>query len=93
VNMTIQMDPVPLRVDEHGAIRIGNSRVTLDVIIAEHKRGASPEENAEEYDTLELADVYTAIGYYLRHAGQVAVYCRGGNKKRLPCRRRLRTRA
>lgn len=72
--MVIQADPVPLRVDEDGAIRIGKSRVTLDVIVAEHKRGSSPQAIADEYDTLELADVYAAIAYYLRHTNEVAVY-------------------
>jgi uncharacterized protein (DUF433 family) len=72
--MVIQTDPVPLRVDDQGAIRIGNSRVTLDVVIAEHKKGASPETIAEEFDTLELADIYAALAYYLRHEEEVGAY-------------------
>ena len=71
---SIAVDPVPLRVDEHGAIRVGTSRVTLDVIVAEHRRGASPERIAEEYDTLELADVYAVIAYFLRHGDEVKTY-------------------
>src|SRR6516164_8612539 len=72
--MVIQADPVPLSVDDHGTVRIGNSRVTLDVVLAEHKKGASPEAIAEEFDTLDLADIYAAIAYSLRHADDVAAY-------------------
>ena len=56
------------------AVVFGDSRVALEVIIAEHKKGATPERIAEEYDTLHLADVYAAIAYYLRHAEEVAAY-------------------
>src|SRR5258708_1317043 len=74
MNMVIQTDPVPLRVDDQGAIRIGNSRVTLEVLIAEHKKGAPPETIAAGLDTLELADIYAAIAYCLRHREEVAAY-------------------
>ena len=71
---TIQNDRVPLRVDDDGAIRIGNSRVTLEVIVAEHRTGLSPEAIAAEYDTLHLADIYAAIAYCIRHADEVDAY-------------------
>jgi uncharacterized protein (DUF433 family) len=74
--LTIQTDPVPLRIDEHGAIRIGKSQVTLDLIVREFEDGASPEEIAYNYSTLELADVYAAITYYVRHKEQVGEYVR-----------------
>ncbi|MBM4071018.1 MAG: DUF433 domain-containing protein [Planctomycetes bacterium] len=70
----IEADPMPLRVDEDGAIRVGDSRVTLDVILAEHRRGVTPEQIAEEYDTVNLADIYAALGYCLRHGEQIAAY-------------------
>lgn len=72
--MVIQADPIPLTVDDQGTVRVGNSRVTLDVVLAEHRKGASPEAIAEEFDTLELADIYAAIAYSLRHADEVAAY-------------------
>jgi uncharacterized protein (DUF433 family) len=65
--LKIQTDPIPLRVDEHGVIRVGDSQVVLDVVIREFNNGAEPEAIAHGYPTLHLADVYGAIAYYLRH--------------------------
>jgi uncharacterized protein (DUF433 family) len=76
--MTIPLhaDPVPLRVDDSGAIRVGSSRVTLDVLLADYRSGMSPEEIVRQLDTLDLADVYAAIAYYHRHRGEVDQYLR-----------------
>jgi uncharacterized protein (DUF433 family) len=71
---TIQTDPVPLRVDEHGVIRVGNSQVLLDVVIREFNNGADPEAIAHGYSTLQLADVYAVIAYFLRHRQEVDSY-------------------
>src|SRR5882724_3737430 len=65
--LTIQTDPSPLRVDQHGVIRVGNSQVLLDIVIREFNNGAEPEAIAHGYPTLNLADVYGVIAYYLRH--------------------------
>jgi uncharacterized protein (DUF433 family) len=65
----------PLTQDEDGSIRIGRSRVTLDVVInAQQHWGWSAERIAAEYETLNLADVYAALGYYLRHKDEVDAY-------------------
>lgn len=64
----------PLRTDDHGTIRVGGTRVTLDSVIGAYKRGDSPEEIAEGFPTLELADVYAAIAYYLSHRGEAETY-------------------
>jgi len=72
--LSIQTDSVPLRVDEHNAIRVGKSQVTLDLIVREFEDGASPEDIVHNYSTLELADAYAAIAYYLRHKQQVDEY-------------------
>jgi uncharacterized protein (DUF433 family) len=74
MSIAIQADPVPLRMDETGTIRVGGTRVTLDVLLEEHQLGATPEQIAEAYDTLSLPDVYAAIGYYLRHTGEIDAY-------------------
>jgi uncharacterized protein (DUF433 family) len=74
--LAIQTNPVPLRIDEHGAIRVGKSQVTLDLIVREFEDGADPEEIAYNYPTLELADVYAVMAYCLRHKEQVDEYLR-----------------
>jgi len=67
--LSIQTDPIPLRVDEHGVIRVGDSQVLLDIVIREFNNAAEPQAIAQGYPTLHLADVYGAIAYYLRHPG------------------------
>ncbi len=63
MSIAIQTDPVPLKRDEDGAIRVGGTRMTLDLILAEHQAGASPEQIAGDYDVLALGDVYATITY------------------------------
>ena len=64
----------PLREDETGAIRVGNSRVLLEMVIHAFQDGASPETIADNYSTLTLSDVYSTIAYYLRHQDSVEEY-------------------
>jgi uncharacterized protein (DUF433 family) len=74
MSLTIQPDPLPLRLDEHGVIRVGDSQVLLDIVIREFKNGAEPEAIAHGYPTLNLADVYGVIAYYLRHRKDIDDY-------------------
>jgi uncharacterized protein (DUF433 family) len=69
----VAMD-VPLRTDKDGAIRIGNTRVLLEVVIGAHQRGDTPEQIVEGFPTLNLADVYAVIAYYLSHQNEVGEY-------------------
>jgi uncharacterized protein (DUF433 family) len=65
---------IPLVLDDDGVIRVGNTRVTLDTIIAAFKEGATAEEIAQQYPSVSLADVYNVIGYYLRRQSEVEDY-------------------
>jgi uncharacterized protein (DUF433 family) len=71
MTLSLQADPVPLREDVRGGYRVGNSRVPLEVVLAEYQDGADPESIVNAYPTLELADVYAVITYYLRHRDDV----------------------
>ena len=64
----------PLRIDEGGVVRVGRSRVSLDVVVEQYEDGMTPEELVRAYDTLQLADVYAVIAYYLRHRDEVCAY-------------------
>ena len=64
----------PLRWDEAGGIRIAQSRVTLDSLLAAYNQGATPEEIAVQYSVLDLADVYATIAYYLAHRPSLDKY-------------------
>src|SRR5437588_9473797 len=76
MTITLHADPVPLRVDDTGAIRVGQSRVTLDVLLQYWRLGMKPEEIARGLDTLTLADVHGALAYYLRHQAEMDTYLR-----------------
>jgi uncharacterized protein (DUF433 family) len=74
--MTFEPIAVPLREDKHGAIRVGGTRVLLDLVIHAFRDGASPEGIVESYDALNLADVYAVITYYLRCPDPIDAYLR-----------------
>ena len=74
VQVEFQATAPPLRWDEAGGIRIGQSRVTLDSLLAAYYAGSTPEEIALQYSVLDLADIYAAITYYLTHRQQLDNY-------------------
>lgn len=65
---------VPLRTDEHGKIRVGDTRVLLELVIHAFQQGESAEGIVDSYSTLKLADVYAVIAYYLTHRTEVDAY-------------------
>jgi uncharacterized protein (DUF433 family) len=65
---------IPLQTDRDGVVRIGNTRVTLDTIVAGFLEGATAEELAQQYPSVQLADIYSVIGYYLRQRAEVELY-------------------
>lgn len=72
--LPLHADFPPLRVDEGGAVRVGKSRVSLDLVVEQYENGMTPEDMVRAYDSLELADVYAIVGYYLRHREEVQSY-------------------
>lgn len=62
---------VPLSAEPDGALFVTGTRVSLHSLVGMFEDGASPEEIAYEYDSLELADVYAVLAYYLRHRDTV----------------------
>jgi uncharacterized protein (DUF433 family) len=67
-------EPIPLVTDASGVVRISNTRVTLDTVVTAFLEGATAEEIIEQYTSLQLSDVYSVIGYYLRHQTEVDTY-------------------
>ena len=74
MTITIDTEPIPLIVDPNGTIRVGNTRVTLESVVVAYLEGATAEEIAQQYPSLELADIYAVIGYYLRRRSEVEDY-------------------
>lgn len=87
--LTIHPDAPPLRVDETGTVRVGPTRVILEVVVQAFRDGATPEQVVQDYDTLELADVYGAIAYYLRHREEVDAYLAERDREAAELRKKI----
>src|SRR5579871_2151063 len=84
--MTEEMvDAIPLSKDGLGVYRVGGSRVTLDLVVRAFNRGATPEEIAQDFTSLQLPDIYQVIGYYLKHGSELAVYFNRRTVKKEKC--------
>jgi uncharacterized protein (DUF433 family) len=66
--------PSPLRNAEGGVIRVGKTRISLDLVVEQYENGMTPEEMVRAYDTLSLPDAYAAIAYYLSNREKVQAY-------------------
>jgi uncharacterized protein (DUF433 family) len=84
--MTLVVNPIPLKTDADGVVRVGESRVTLDTLVAAFREGATAEEIVQQYPSLQLADLYSAIGYYLKNQSQVEDYLAGGERASMVAR-------
>jgi uncharacterized protein (DUF433 family) len=65
---------IPLSEDQGSVLRITGTRVSLDSVIYAFKEGATPEEIVQQYPTLNLADTYAVISYYLQNSAEVEKY-------------------
>jgi uncharacterized protein (DUF433 family) len=57
-----------------GTIRVGRSRVLLNLIVHRFKEGDTAEQIQHSFPSLSLRDVYGAIYYYLEHTEEVEAY-------------------
>lgn len=80
---------IPIRTDEHGDIRVGGTRVLLDLVIARHKQGRTPEQIQDSFPTLKLADIYAVITYYLNNQDEVEAYLQQRREKGEALRRKI----
>ena len=67
---------IPLYEDPPGVLRVGKSRVLLELVIRAFQRGQTPESIVQSYDTLNLPDVYAVVSYYLASPATVDEYLR-----------------
>lgn len=74
MTLEILAEPAPLKANEDGVILVGETRVTLDTVIAVFKQGTTAEEIVYRYPSLNLADVYATIAFYLKHQQEVEAY-------------------
>ena len=69
-----QTETVPLAAADDEIIRVAGTRVTLDTVAEAFQDGATAEEIVQQYPSLSLADVYSVLGYVLRHQAEVTAY-------------------
>ncbi|ETW98185.1 MAG: hypothetical protein ETSY1_19850 [Candidatus Entotheonella factor] len=72
--ISLQTEAPPLHEDTSGALRVGDSRVLLELVIQAFQDGATPETICQRYPTAGLADIYAVIAYYLRHPEDIDIY-------------------
>ena len=76
MTLTVAAQIIPLKADQDGVMRVGETRVTLDTVVRAFEQGHTAEEIASHYPALRLADVYAVIAYYLNNQPAVQAYLR-----------------
>ena len=89
MEMVIQTEAPPLHLDEADVLRVGNSRVLLELVIHAFEDGATPETIVQQYPTTTLADIYSVIAYYLRHRHEVEAYLADRERRAEEVRERI----
>jgi uncharacterized protein (DUF433 family) len=89
VSVTIQTDPLLLREDPSGSLRIGQTRVLVELVLWAFQDGATPEAIVQRYPTLSLVEVYTVIAYYLQHHEEIERYLAKQEQRATEVRERI----
>ena len=79
MTLSFAENTLPLSYNTDGVIRVGNTRVTLDTVIFSFNDGSTAEEIAQQFPTLQLADIYQVIAYYLHQPDDVNTYLQERN--------------
>ena len=72
--LEIHEEKVPIGADEHGTLRVAGTRVALSAVISGFENGLTAEDIVDAFDSLGLADVYSVLGYYLRHEKEIRAH-------------------
>ena len=67
--------------ERDGNYYVAGTRISLDSIIHAFHRGESPETICQNFELLDLEQVYGAIAYYLAHKANVDAYLIGQDQK------------
>ena len=89
---TIAAEPVPIKADAAGVLRVGGTRVTVDAIVEAFYDGASAETIADQYSSVQLADVYSTIAFYLHHKEEVDEYLKRRDEQAAEVRKEIEAR-
>lgn len=75
--------------DADGTLRVGDTRVLLEIVIHRYQQGEDALGIVDSYPTLTLAQAHGAIAYYLSHAAEVDAYMAERERKGDEMRRRI----
>jgi uncharacterized protein (DUF433 family) len=89
MSFTPQVEAPPLTDDGTGGLRVGESRVLLEMVIGAFQDGATAETIVQQYPSATLADVYAVIAYYLRHTQEIEQYLAKRQKRGEEVRKRI----
>ena len=89
MEIILESEAPPLCRDASGALRVGDSRVLVDLVIRAFQDGATPEAIAQRYPAATLADIYAVIAYYLRHRGDMEAYLAAREQQARELRQRI----
>ena len=70
---TIGTIPNPVR-SVQGVLKVGDTRVSLDTVVSEFNKGSDAAEIQRTFDSMSLAQVHSAIAYYLHNKPEVDRY-------------------
>lgn len=74
---------------KRGGLRVGKSRVLVELVIRAFKDGATPEGLAQRYPTATLTDIYGVLAYYLRHQPEMEAYLKTRERQAEDIRSRI----
>lgn len=74
--LKIKKVTVPLVTLGNGTLRVRGTRIPLERIVFEFNVGSTPEQIADDFDTLQLPDIYAVIAFYLQNKDAVDEYVR-----------------
>jgi uncharacterized protein (DUF433 family) len=92
MEIILQSEAPPLRQDVSGALRVGHSRVLVELVVRAFQDAATPEAIAQRYPAATLADIYAVIAYYLRHREDIGAYLIEREQRAQEVRQRIEAR-
>ncbi len=92
MTLTITAQEVPLQIDESGTVRLNDSRISLDVLVAAFERGVTAEEIVRKWPYLDIGDIYAVLAFYWRNRAEVAVYLAEQDRAAAEVRREIEAR-
>jgi uncharacterized protein (DUF433 family) len=83
------MIDVPWYEDAHGTLFVRNTTIPLEYVIHTFQQSNRPQDIVEQFDALEVADVYAVLAYYFANRERIEDYLVQQGEKAQAIRQRL----